>query len=169
MIIDLSNYRLKEDICDAVATPPVTLTNILIGGGRVAEIMAISTEGEPQYNNGNIYPGVQRCHYELRPEEVGLTSYYEIYRALLQAFGTTEEELLDNGRSLEFPISSIKLGDDVFNATKGIVEIGSKFLNAGIVGQTFTISLSVHFINPNIFNLSGGGFPAESFEVDIIR
>lgn len=173
MIIDLSNYRLKEDICAVTGdgpdiTPVIKPSDVIIGGKIIAEFMAHTTENEAEYNS-TLSPGVQHCRYELLPEEIGLTSYYEIYQALLTAFGTTEEELLANGRSLEFPISSIKLGDDVFNATKGIVEIRSNFLNAGIVGQTFAISLGVHFINPNIVGASGGGTFVQSFQVDIIR
>lgn len=173
MIIDLSNYRLKEDICSATAdgpdeTPVIKLSDLLIGGKYIGILMEETTAGEPEYNE-NTTPGVQHCNYELRPEEVGLTSYYEIYQALLQSFGTTEEELLANGREMELPISSIKLGDVVFNATSVSIDISARSMEAHIVGQTFTIGLYVHFINPNLVGASGGGTFVQSFQVDIIR
>ena len=173
MIIDLSNYRLKEDICAASADGPSTLpviklSDVLIGGKGIGALMENTTAGEPEYNE-NSTPGVQGCYYELRPEEVGLTSYYEMYQALLQAFGTTEEELLANGKKMEFPISSIKLGDNIFNATNAWVEIGPKYLGAGILGQTFTIDLDLFFENPNLISAAGGGTVNQHLEVNIVR
>lgn len=175
MIIDLSNYRLKEDICAATdeTIPVIKPSDLLIGGKSIGEFMVITTNREPKYNEDPV-PGVQHCRYELLPEEIGLTSYYEICQALLAAFGTTEEELLANDGEMEFPISSVKLGDTIFNATSAWAELSAKSLNVGITGQTFYIDLDVYFENPNIVSLSGGGnfkgpFAVESFAVDIIR
>lgn len=176
MIIDLSNYRLKEDICfdtgdidvPSAGTPVIKPSDVIIGGKIIAEFMAHITENEAEYNSQEI-PGVQYCRYYLLPEEIGLTSYYEIYQALLQAFGTTEEELLANDREMELPISSIKLGDVVFNATSVYLDLVARHLDAEIYGQTFTIRLALNFINPNLMSASGGGTINEYFEVDIIR
>ena len=179
MIIDLSNYRLKEDICDAIAagsdsdpasaeSPVVRMPDILIGGKGIGEFMAITTSNEVELNTQET-PGVQHCTFELLPEELGLTSYYEMYQALLQAFETTEEELLANGRFLEFPISSVKLGDTVFNATSAWIDLAARFLEAQIVGQTFTIAFQVSFVDPNLLSVSEEGTVNEFFRVDIIR
>ena len=175
MIIDLSNYRLKEDICAVTGdtdteTPVIKLSDLLIGGKYIGILMKNTTAGKPEYNE-NATPGVQCCCYKLLPEEIGLTSYYEIYQALLQAFGTTEEELSANDGYMEFPISSIKLGDAVFNATSAWIDLSARYLEAQIVGQTFTINLQVSFLNPNLVlaGVAGGGTFEESFEVDIMR
>lgn len=167
MIIDLSNYRLKEDICDAVPTPVVKMSDVIIGGKDIGEFMVITTDNEPEFNNDPI-PGVQWCRYELLPEEIGLTSYYEIYQTLLAVFGTTEEELLANDGEMEIPISSVKLGNDVFNATTAWVDASAKYLNVEILGQTFSIDLGVGFINPNLVGVSGGTFN-EYFMIGIRR
>lgn len=176
MIIDLSNYRLKEDICAGNAdmpdeTPVIKPSDILIGGKGIGEFMAFTTNKEPEYNEDPV-PGVQYCRYELLPEEIGLTSYYEIYQALLAAFGITEEELLAaEDKYIEFPISSVKLGDTIFNATSAWAELSARVLNVGIIGQTFTIHLQVSFLNPNIVSegVAGGGNFEEYFAVDIRR
>lgn len=174
MIIDLSNYRLKEDICTVTGddsapsgTPVVKMSDIIIGGKNINNLMARTTEGKAEYNSLDT-PGVQHCRYYLLPEEIGLTSYYEIYQALLTAFGTTEEELLANGREMTFPISSIKLGNTVFNANGVYIDIAARLLRIGVGGQTFIISLELNFINPNLMGASGGGFN-EFFKIDIIR
>ncbi len=173
MIIDLSNYRLKEDICDVSGDDPTTLpvikpSDILIGGNSMGAFMAFTTGNKPSYNPMPI-PGVQLCRYELRPEEIGLASYYEIYQTLRTAFGITEEELVANDGYMDFPISSIKLGDDVFNATSAWVDVTERHLDAQIVGQTFTIKLFLNFRDPNLMSLSEGGTFEQSFKVDIIR
>lgn len=171
MIIDLSNYRLKEDICaasdDSGSTSVIKMSDIIIGGKNINNFMARTTEGEAEYNSLDT-PGVQYCRYYLLPEEIGLTSYYEIYRVLLTAFGTTEEELLANGGEMTFPISSIKLGNTVFNANRVYIDIAARHLNIGVEGQTFTILLELNFINPNLVGVSEEGFN-EFFKVDIIR
>ena len=174
MIIDLSNYRLKDDICAGNAdmpdeTPVIKPSDLLIGGKYIGILMEETTAGEPKYNEDPV-PGVQHCRYELLPEEIGLTSYYEIYQALLATFGITEEELLAaEDKYIEFPISSVKLGDTIFNATSAWAELSAKSLNVGITGQTFYIDLDVQFKNPNIVGLSGVGNFEESFAVDIRR
>ena len=175
MIIDLSNYRLKEDICvvsadDGPTTPPVIkLSDVLIGGKDIAGFMAFTTGKHPIFNE-NVTPGVQLCRYELLPEEIGLTSYYEIYQALLTAFGITEEELLAaEDKHIEFSISSVKLGDAIFNATSAWAELSANNLNVGITGQTFYIDLDVNFKNPNLVEMSGGGTTNQYFTVDITR
>ena len=177
MIIDLSNYRLKEDICVVTpeydptpsGTPVIKPSDILIGGKDIGRFMAITTGKHPIYNE-NVTPGVQLCRYELLPEEIGLTSYYEIYQALLQAFGITEEELLAaEDKYIEFSISSVKLGDAIFNATSAWAELSANNLNVGITGQTFYIDLDVNFKNPNLMSLSGGGTFEETFGVVITR
>lgn len=167
MIIDLSNYRLKEDICDAVSTPVIKMSDVIIGGKDIGEFMAATTDNEPEFNHDPI-PGVQWCRYELLPEEVGLTSYYEIYQTLLAVFGTTLEELLTNDGEMEIPISSVKLGNEVFNATTAWLQVSANYLNVEILGQTFHIDLDVGFIDPNLMGLSGGTFN-EYFGVAIRR
>ena len=174
MIIDLSNYRLKEDICAASGDGPTTSpvikpSDLLIGGKYIGSFMEFTTTREPEYNEDPV-PGVQHCRYELLPEEIGLTSYYEIYQALLTAFGITEEELLAaEDKYIEFPISSIKLGDAIFNATSAWAELSANNLNIGITGQTFYIDLDVNFKNPSLVEMSGGGTANQYFTVDIRR